>query len=69
MNINPQALINMAIQRNPALKNNANASAMINAVLNNDEKTGVELANNLLKTYGVKREDGIEQAKSYFGVR
>ena len=35
----------------------------INAILNGDAKTGEELANNLLHTMGMTREQAIEQAK------
>lgn len=65
---NAKQLINELISQNPNIKNNANASEMINCVLNNDSKRGEMLANNLLQTYGVSREDAIKMAKQKFNI-
>lgn len=62
----PKSLINELLNQNPGIKNNQNASEMINCILNNDEKRGVEIANNLLNTYGVSKDDALSMAKKRF---
>lgn len=69
MSFDPKTLISQLMQQNPNMKNNANAMAMVNAVMNNDEKAGVELANNILNRFGMTREQGIEVAKQMFGLQ
>lgn len=64
-----KSLISMAISKNPEMKNDANALAMIDAVLNNDEKTGIEIANSILNANNISRNDGINMAKQRFGIR
>lgn len=54
------------IQRNPALQDNPNAHEMIDAIRSGDAKRGQQIARNLCNTYGVKPEDAIAQAKSFF---
>lgn len=54
------------IQRNPALQNNPNAREMIDAIRSGDANRGQQIARNLCNTYGVKPEDAITQAKSFF---
>lgn len=69
MNFDPKGLVNGLIEKNPNLRNNRNSMAMINAILNNDEAAGTEIANNLLKTYGVTKEDALDMAKKRFGLQ
>lgn len=64
--MNTKALVNKLMQSNPDIKNDPNRMRMLRAVLTNDEKTGIEIANNLLNTYGVSKEEGIKQATDYF---
>lgn len=68
MSFDPRAVISQLMQQNPDMKNNANAMAMVNAVMNNDEKAGIELANNILNRFGMTKEQGIEMARQKFGL-
>ena len=56
------------IQHNPALQNNPNAREMIDVIKNGDANRGQQIARNLCSTYGVKPEDAIAQAKSFFHI-
>lgn len=54
------------IQTNPKLKNNQMAQELVSCIQSGDNSKGEKLANNILKTYGVSKEDGINQAKNFF---
>lgn len=54
------------IQHNPALQNNPNAREMIDVIKSGDVDRGQQIARNLCNTYGVKPEDAIAQARSFF---
>lgn len=54
------------IKANPNIANNPQMLAYIEVLESGDSKRGEELANNLLKTYGMTREDALAQAKSFF---
>lgn len=47
---------------------NQNGQEMVSAIRNNDSKRGEELANNILNSYGISKEQGIARAKQYFGL-
>ena len=66
--MNPlQALISRAAQ-SPALSSNPNARSMLEVVQSGDASRGEQIANNLLKTYGVSKEDALAQAKRFFNL-
>ena len=52
----------------PSLSNNPNARAMLEVVQSGDAARGEQIANNLLKTYGMSKEDALAQAKRFFNV-
>lgn len=54
------------LQQNPNIANNPTAQSMVNAIQNNDSKTGMQLADNICKTYGISREQAIAMAKDFF---
>ena len=56
------------IQKNPVLANNPNAREMIDVIRNGDAAKGQQIAKNLCDTYGVKPEDAISQARSFFHI-
>ncbi len=62
--MNLQQMAMNIISQNPRIANNPNARAMVDAIRNNDAQAGTEIANNLLQTYGLSKEDGIAQAKA-----
>lgn len=66
--INPmQSMINM-IRANPAIADNPQMQAYIDVLESGDSKRGEELANNLLETYGMTKEDALSQAKAFFRI-
>ena len=66
--MNPlQALISRAAS-SPSLSGNPNARAMLEVVQSGDSARGERIANNLLKTYGVSKEDALAQAKRFFNL-
>lgn len=56
------------IQQNPALQNNPNAKEMIEVIRSGDTAKGEQIASNLCKTYGVDKNQAVQQARSFFNV-
>lgn len=54
------------IKAHPNIAANPQALAYIEVLESGDSKRGQELANNLLETYGMTREDALAQAKQFF---
>ena len=67
MNSFTQAMIDR-IKANPNIAGNPQALAYIEVLESGDSKRGQELANNLLNTYGMTREDALAQAKQFFRI-
>lgn len=57
------------IQNNPNVQNTPWAQEGINAILNNDSKTGEKLANNILNSMGMTKEQAMQiaQQQNLFG--
>lgn len=56
------------IKNNPQFANNPQAQNYIEVLESGNSQKGEEIANNLLNTYGVSKEDAISQAKSFFHI-
>lgn len=56
------------IQTNPKLKNNQMAQELASCIQSGDNSRGEQLANNILQTYGVNKEDGLSQARNFFHI-
>lgn len=54
------------IRNNPQVNQSPFAQAGINAILNNDAKAGEQLANNILHSMGMTKEQALEIAKERF---
>lgn len=63
-----QAMISM-IKANPAIADNPQAQAYLDVLESGDSKRGEEVANNLLNSYGMTKEEALKQAKSFFNIR
>lgn len=63
------ALAMKMITNNPQVANNPQAKSMIDVIQSGDSERGKQIAENLCNTYGVKKEDAIAQAKSFFGIQ
>lgn len=68
MAINPMASMLSMIKANPAIADNPQMQAYIDVLESGDSKRGEELANNLLETYGVSKEDALKEAKAFFHI-
>lgn len=51
------------IRNNPKIQQSPFAQAGMNAILNNDAKAGEQLANNILKSVGMTKEQAMELAR------
>ena len=58
------------IRNKPQINQSPFAQAGINAILNNDSKSGEQLANNILQSLGMTKEQALEIAKrqNLFGI-
>ena len=54
------------IGSNPQIAQNPNAQQMIDVIKRGDAQKGQQIAKNLCDTYGVKPEQAIQQARSFF---
>ena len=54
------------IGSNPQIAQNSNAQQMIDVIKRGDAQKGQQIAKNLCDTYGVKPEQAIQQARSFF---
>lgn len=47
----------------------ATAQEYMDVIRSRDSKRGEEIANNILKTYGISKEDALKMAQQRFGIR
>lgn len=45
------------------------AAPGLQAIANNDQQAGEQIANNILQSMGLTKEEGIAQAKKFFGMQ
>lgn len=64
--ISPMQFLMSQIQQNPNIANNPQAQSYIQIIQSGDQKKGEEIAQNLLKSYGMTKEQGMAQAKRFF---
>lgn len=65
----PETLVRQALQMNPNMANNPNAKAMIDAILNHDSQTGMQLAQNMCQARGIDPMQTAQQAQQAFMQR
>lgn len=63
-----QAMISM-IKANPAIADNPQAQAYLDVLESGDAEKGEEVANNLLKSYGMTKDEALKQAKAFFHIQ
>ena len=56
------------ISRNPKVANNPRAQQLISVIQNGDSAQGEKIAENLCQTYGVTKEQALDDAKKFFGI-
>lgn len=65
MNPMIQALVSRAAA-DPSIANNPNSRAMLEVLQSGDRKRGEQIANNLLNTYGMTRDEAMRRAREFF---
>lgn len=66
---NPMNFAMQILQRNPQVSNNPTAQQFLQVIQSGDSAKGEQIANNILKSYGMSREQGVNQALGFFGLR
>ena len=66
---NIQNFVGNIIASNPAIANNPQAQNYINVIQSGDANRGQQIADNICKTYGVSRDEALNQAMQFFGIR
>lgn len=56
------------ISRNPNIANNPSAQQLLQVVQENDSTKGAQIAQNICDSYGITREQAIQEAKRLFGL-
>lgn len=57
------------MQKNPALTNTPMGQTFANILKTGNVSAGEEMANNILSSMGMTKEDALAQAQSYFGLK
>lgn len=65
---NIQSMISMLMQRNPNVANNPQAQQMLQVIQSGDEEQGRQIAENILKSRGLSKDEGMQQARQFFGM-
>lgn len=60
-----QIVLNL-IQNNPNIQKNEYTQNLIDVIKSGDSTKGEELANNILKSYGLTKEQGLNIGKQFF---
>ena len=66
MPVNPMQFVTQMLSKNPNVVNNPIAQNYLSVLQSGDAKRGEEIANNILRTYGMTKEQALSQVKSYF---
>lgn len=67
MNLKDMAL--KMISNNPKVANNPQAQELIEVIKSGDNARGQQIAQNLCNTYGVSKEEALNQAKGFFNIQ
>lgn len=64
--ISPMQFLQNAMRQNPNVANNPQAQNYLNILQSGDSQKGQQIAENLLKTYGMTKEQGLSQVRQFF---
>lgn len=64
--ISPMQFLQNAMRQNPNIANNPQAQNYLNVLQSGDSQKGQQIAENLLKTYGMTKEQGLSQVRQFF---
>lgn len=66
--ITPMQFLQNAMRQNPNIANNPQAQNFLQILQSGDAQKGQQVAENLLKTYGMTKEQGMNQVHSFFHI-
>lgn len=66
--ITPMQFLQNAMQQNPNIANNPQAQNFLQILQSGDTQKGQQVAENLLKTYGMTKEQGMNQVHNFFRI-
>ena len=66
--ISPMQFLQNAMRNNPNITNNPIAQNYISVLQSGDAQKGQQIAENILKSYGMTKEQGLNQVHSFFHI-
>lgn len=66
--ITPMQFLQNAMRQNPNIANNPQAQNFLQILQSGDAQKGQQVAENLLKTYGMTKEQGMNQVHNFFRI-
>lgn len=66
--ITPMRFLQNAMRQNPNIANNPQAQNFLQILQSGDAQKGQQVAENLLKTYGMTKEQGMNQVHNFFHI-
>lgn len=66
--ITPMQFLQNAIRQNPNIANNPQSQNFLQILQSGDAQKGQQVAENLLKTYGMTKEQGMNQVHNFFHI-
>lgn len=66
--ITPMKFLQNAMRQNPNIANNPQAQNFLQILQSGDAQKGQQVAENLLKTYGMTKEQGMNQVHNFFHI-
>lgn len=65
---NPAQIAMNLINQNPRVASNPQAQELMQIIQSGDSARGEQMANNILNSYGISKEQGLADAKKFFGL-
>lgn len=65
---NPAQMAMNLINQNPNVAANPQAQELMQIIQSGDSARGEQMANNILSSYGITKEQGLSDAKKFFGL-
>lgn len=66
--MNIGSMISMLMQRNPQIANNPQAQQMLRVIQSGDAEQGQQIAENILRSRGISKDQAVQQARQFFGM-
>lgn len=66
--ITPMQFLQNAMRQDPNIANNPQAQNFLQILQSGDTQKGQQVAENLLKTYGMTKEQGMNQVHNFFHI-